>query len=260
MTIDRIAHLLEKSNTADRNFPPTDLYNEGWMLRLVLDWFSGNRNLKHELNFPVDARWYSEALLPSAFKASYRKDKLAESWTHADGVIGHFLIGEHAVGDLSLTKGASHLVVIEAKMFSKLSSGVKNAKYYNQAARNVACIAEVLERAKIIADQFDFIGFFVVAPKSQIDEGVFSEYMEKESIYNVVERRVSEYGEQNQKKISWFKNWFEPTLQQMRIRTISWKKIIDLIAEKDPISGAKIKDFYQKCLNYNQYAAQKMRF
>jgi hypothetical protein len=29
-------------------------------------------------------------MVPSAFRASERGDKLAESWTHADGVIGHF--------------------------------------------------------------------------------------------------------------------------------------------------------------------------
>ena len=33
-------------------------------------------------------KWYSEALLPSAFLARVREDKLAEFWTHADGVIG----------------------------------------------------------------------------------------------------------------------------------------------------------------------------
>ncbi len=38
-------------------------------------------------------------MVPSAFRASERGDKLAESWTHADGAIGHFLIGEHAVGN-----------------------------------------------------------------------------------------------------------------------------------------------------------------
>ncbi len=42
-------------------------------------------------------------------------------------------------------------------MFSKLSSGVKNANYYNQAARNVACIAEVLRRGNKKPDELLFI-------------------------------------------------------------------------------------------------------
>jgi len=192
MIIERVAQLLEKCDTEDKHFPPTDLYNEGWMLRLVLDWFSSTRDLEHDLNCPEDGGWYSEALLPSVFLARYRGDNLAESWTHADGVIGQFLIGEKGEGDLSLPSGALHFVVIEAKMFSKLSAGVTNAKYYNQAARNVACIVEVIRRADISPNLFNNTAFFVIAPESRIDERVFSKYMERESINDVVKRRISE--------------------------------------------------------------------
>ena len=50
-------------------------------------------------------------------------------------------------------------VVIEAKMFSKLSPGVTNAKYFNQAARNVACMAEIANRAGIDPASFEDIAF-----------------------------------------------------------------------------------------------------
>jgi hypothetical protein len=32
--------MLELCATENTLFPPTILYNEGWMLRLILDWFS----------------------------------------------------------------------------------------------------------------------------------------------------------------------------------------------------------------------------
>ena len=35
MVNQRIAELLSKAKDPDRGFPVTDLYNEGWMLRLV---------------------------------------------------------------------------------------------------------------------------------------------------------------------------------------------------------------------------------
>ena len=172
MVSTRIAELLSMAKDPDRVFPATDLYNEGWMLRLVIDWFSRNIHTDCDVRFLTGSRWYSEALLPSQFLARQRGDKLAESWTHADGVIGHFDIGKGADSDLTLSKGATQLVVTEAKMFSKLSSGVTNAKYFNQAARNVACIAEVASRADIEPDSFEDIAFYVVAPKIRIDEGV----------------------------------------------------------------------------------------
>ena len=180
MVNKRIAELLSKANDPDRVFPATDLYNEGWMLRLVIDWFSRNPQVDCDIQFLERARWYSEALLPSRFLARQRGDNLAESWTHADGVIGHFEIGKNADGDLTLNEGAKQLVVIEAKMFSKLSSGVTNAKYFNQAARNVACVAEVASRAGIDPVSFEDIAFYVDAPQVRIDEGVFSTQMSKD--------------------------------------------------------------------------------
>jgi hypothetical protein len=41
---------------------PTLLYNEGWLLRLVLDWFSRHDVEGHQLSFAAGARWFSEAL------------------------------------------------------------------------------------------------------------------------------------------------------------------------------------------------------
>ena len=62
-------------------------------------------------------------------------------------------------------------------MFSALSSGVKNAPFFNQAARNVACMAEVLRRAGRSPDQFTSLGFYVLAPRVAIDAGVCSHFM-----------------------------------------------------------------------------------
>jgi len=251
MTIERITALFERCSGPDKNFPPTDLYNEGWMLRLVLDWFSLNPVIDHDLAFATTDKWYSEALLPSAFLARVRGDKLAESWTHADGVIGDFVIGADCRGDLSLAKRASRFLVTEAKMFSKLSAGVTNARYFNQAARRVACIAEVIYRAQIPPSSFEKIGFFVIAPESQIEDSVFTDSLVREKILEIVARRVSEY--QEPEKDKWFSDWFTPTLKKIRIGEVSWEEIISFINRSDSNFGTRIDAFYSKCLEFNQY-------
>lgn len=253
MIIERIASLLKRCSGPQKNFPPTDLYNEGWMLRLVLDWFSLHPGIDHDLAFATADEWYSEALLPSAFLPRYKGDPLAESWTHADGVIGNFVIGADSDTDLSLSEEASHILVTEAKIFSKLSSGVKNASYFNQAARNVACIAEVIYRAQIFPGSFEKIGFFVLAPESQINDGVFAEIMSPESIRSIVKRRVCEY--QDSEKERWFANWFIPTLENTLVREISWEEIVGLINQSDSAFGPQIESFYGKCLEFNQHGA-----
>jgi len=255
MCIERIVTLLERCGSPGKNFPPTDLYNEGWMLRLVLDWLSFNPGIDHDLAFTPTDKWYSEALIPSAFLPRVRGDKLAESWTHADGVIGDFVIGAHRKGDLSLAEGASRILVTEAKMFSKLSSGVKNASYFNQAARNVACIAEMICRAKIPPNSLEKIGFFVIAPESQINDGAFAEHMAPERIRSIVNRRVSEYRQPEKNK--WFTDWFIPTLENIRVREISWEELVGLINQFDSAFGAQIDAFYRKCLEFNRYVANR---
>ena len=185
-----IQDMLGTSASDQPLFPPTLLYNEGWLLRLLLDWFSEGSVQDHPLSFAADSKWFSEALLPSAFLGRYQGDKLAENWTHADGVIGHFLIGEKARTDLRLLPGVDQFIVLEAKMFSRLSSGVTHARYYDQAARTVACMAETLRRADHNPLNMTKLGFYVLAPSSQIEKGVFSKVVGKELFSGKAHRRV----------------------------------------------------------------------
>jgi len=247
MALDQILSMLQRSNTNSPFFPPTELYNEGWLLRLVLHWFSSCRIPNHPLDFNDSGRWFSEALLPSAFKPRWQGDPLGESRTHADGVIGNFIIGNQGKADLSLEKGGTHLVVTEAKIFSKLSKGVTHAKYFDQAARTVACIAEILCRSDRLPSSIK-TGFYVLAPKDQITSGIFEKEMNKRSILSKVQKRVSEYdGEKDQ----WMSEWFETTLKNINIECLSWEKIIEEISSREPDCGATIGKFYQNCIRFN---------
>jgi hypothetical protein len=255
MPVDRIAKMLGACDNECNVFPATLLYNEGWLLRLILDWFSTQKVENHPLSFSESARWFSEALLPSAFLPRSRQDPLGESWTHADGVIGHFEIGNRGRGDLSLSKNANHFVVLEAKMFSRLSPGVSHARYFDQAARNVACMAEVLKERNISVERYSRLGFYVLAPTEQLQkEQSFRKYTSIESITKKVEGRVEEYeklgeGEGNR---AWFKKWFLPLLKHIEIKCVSWEEIISFIHQRDSIFGQDIDVFYGRCLQFNR--------
>ena len=229
--------------------PPTHFYNEGWMLRLVLDRFAalGERKDKHPLSIPEGCRWYTEALLPSAFLGQTRGDSRAETWTHADSVIGHFHTGKGHRANLTLASDARHFVVVEAKMFSKLSQGVKNALFFNQAARNIACIAEVLKRADRQASGFDALGFHVVAPAGRIREGRFAKYLVKDHVREIVARRVEQY---EGKFGAWYSEWFLPVLEKLEIREISWEEIIENLESSNADVGP-LREFYRRCLKWN---------
>src|SRR4051795_7110844 len=116
MIIGRIKSMLERCETDSPAFPPTALFGEQWLLRLVVDWFHGQGGDRYPISPLPGARWFSEAWLPSAFLPRYRGDRLGESRTHADGVLGHFTIGEPGTAGLSLDPAARQFVVLEAKL------------------------------------------------------------------------------------------------------------------------------------------------
>ena len=138
-------------------------------------------------------------------------------------------------------------------MFSKLSSGVKNATYFNQAARNVACMAETMKRAARPSQAFRALGFYVLSPASQIAQGLFNRYLTRLSIQTIVERRVKEYEGQRDK---WFSDWFMPVIERLEIQAISWEDIIDFLSKQDPDVDT-LKEFYRRCLEFNK-VSQKL--
>jgi hypothetical protein len=131
--LEAVLRILSRCGTHEGSLPPTALYNEGWMLRLLLDHLVRHRHVQHPLSPHRDARWASEVfcLLGScqgggATLTPNRSRMPTALWAH---------------GDLHLRDGATQLVVIEATMGSGLSIGTKNARTFDQAARNVACMA-----------------------------------------------------------------------------------------------------------------------
>ena len=145
--LETIKVLLEELDTDRRHMPPTTLYNEGWFLRLILYLFSKYHVNGHPLYIIPGAKWYSEGLLPSPFLPVYWGDELAESYTHADGVIGNIAVGKAGRGDIFLIEPFEQFIVLEAKLFSKLAGGILKMPGYNQAARNITCMAEVVKRS-----------------------------------------------------------------------------------------------------------------
>jgi hypothetical protein len=252
MITERIKTMLQACEGGDPPFPPTVLFNENWLLRLVVDWFVHHAEERHPMVPAAGAGWFSEAWLPSAFLPRYRGDPLAESRTHADGVMGHFAIGDRGAVDLALRPDAGQFVVIEAKIAGRLSPGVKNAPFFDQAARSVACIAEALRRVERPADRMDDLAFYLVAPRARIDEGVFEGELAPASIRDKVRRRVDAY---EGTRDDWFRDWFEPTLENVDILCVSWEDLIDEISFLDMISGQQIDSFYGKCLHFNRRGA-----
>jgi len=246
-SIETVGELLKRCGQPDAVLPPTALFNEGWMLRLVLDWASRHRSAIDALSFDEDSTWYSEALLGSRFRPRKRGDSGGEGFTHADGVIGHFRLRPGGRGDIELLPGARQLTIVEAKMASGLSTGTKRAPAYNQAARIVACIAHLLSSGIIDSPTVPNAAFVLVAPAARIAEQTFAA-LDKAAIAQAVEDRAKQF---DAAASEWCNGCFKPLLARIRVMAVAWENILAEICSVDPVAGGQMSEFYSRCLLYN---------
>jgi hypothetical protein len=243
-----LSELIDSFDPKNPHFRPTELYNESWMVKLVLHQASTLSDHSFPLSFLPNSTWFSESLLPTAFKPRFRGDRRSESRTNADGAIGHFQIGSQGKADLELDDGARQFTIIEAKISAPLSAGTSNARYFDQAARNVACMAEVLFRAAVNPASLDRLDFIVLAPQYSIDKGTFYKEMDPKSILAKVGRRVGEYeGELDE----WFSSWFRPAIKSIQLHSLSWENVIDWLGGHRPEISRELEAYYKLCLEFN---------
>ena len=185
----------------------------------------------------------------------YQGDILAEVYTHADGVIGHIAVGKAGRGDIFLIEPFEQFIVLEAKLFSKLAGGILKVPGFDQAARNVACMAEVVKRSNCSIEGIRSLGFYVLAPECQINsEATFKEYTQKEAVQQKVRQRVESYRGRSdyEDKRQWLEKYFEPLIDKIDVPLISWEIIIESIRAYDKEMGKKLLIFYEACCQFNK--------
>ena len=108
-------------------------------------------------------------------------------------------------------------------------------------------MANVIDCAKLHPDNFSSLGFYVVAPKQQIEKGVFKDFVTDERIKEQVEKRLQQYDGRHDK---WHKDIFTPTIEKINLDIIQWEEIINHIDKNDPEFG--IGKFYARCKTENK--------
>lgn len=249
--LDDIVDMLRALHTDNSCMPSTYLYNEGWMLRLILK--AASDGLLGDLipACQTQARWSSEAKLFTPFDQS--RGKAAEGPTNVDGIVGDFDWEPGTQTGVRLSEQPNRFEIFEAKMFSKLSPGVSAAKWYDQAVRNVACMAQTLALRNLKPQEHPLprIAFWVLAPQSQISRRRFATELSPGAMRAKIAMRIAQFSGPNREALElWHEDFFEPLLQQLEeahaIKCVSWEDLIEGITDSD--RKTSINDFYRRCL------------
>lgn len=240
---------------ASENQPKTLIYNEGWMLRLILQ--AAQEGYLPDY-FPEKIKWFAEGQLRSPF--GRKKGTPYEKNTHADGVVGDITTDNETKSAIELDSNAKHFCVYEAKMFSGLSPGTKNAPGYNQAARTIACMAHTLEKAEQFPHELETVGFFVIAPQAQIKKGIFDDAIDPDSIREAVDNRIAQFSDDAHKVLEeWQRKWFEPLLLKMTdqesLTCIAWEALLEVLSKNQSKYYEGINQFYSDCKSHNSTQA-----
>jgi hypothetical protein len=114
-------------------------------------------------------------------------------------------------------------------------------------------MAESLCRSRKPPEQWKSLGFYLFAPQSQIDRGIFGSAMQEESIRDAILRRINSYECEDPNHMQkWQRLWFEPLLAILERRCVSWEDTIDKVKQNDSDAGAQIELFYRRTLEFNK--------
>jgi hypothetical protein len=242
--IQTIFEILSEAHTPETNISPTLLYNEGWMARLLVSASIQQGIHLQDIDFSNVQNWYSEGLLSSPFLPRERGDKLGEGYTHADMVIGDFEVEPFKRGDITIKSTNGIFGVIEAKMGSKLSSGTKNAPNYNQASRNLACIA--YNTHCTTHDIF----FSVTAPELKIAEHNINKQVNLQVMLDQIAMRFDQYDKDS--RVYGLKDEILQRAETCNCSVISYESWLETLANH--IAYPSLVEFKDRCYFFNKIA------
>jgi hypothetical protein len=246
----RLLEICEESRLNDGQpaclFVETLIFNEGWLLRSVLKaWKTGSTDATLPfLPFAPKTKVYSEGQLRTPFAARFRGDPQAESHSHVDGIVGHFLLAAGTKSGIRLMPGCRYVAAFEAKLYSPMGKGTRHAPAYDQVSRTAACLVHALLEAGPAADCAAHLVVLYPADHPDIDPDTYAEACIRDRIAN----RLKEYQEAGDatREIERFAAEWERMIERVQVSFVTWEAVLAGIGDDGLLR------FYDRCKEFNR--------
>jgi hypothetical protein len=225
-------------------FAETLIFNEGWLLRSVLQaWRTGqDRPGPPFLPSPAGAKIYSEGQLRTPFKARFKGDPAAETHSRVDGIAGFFSLAEGTKQGIALAPGCRYVAAFEAKLYSPIAGGVKAAPAYDQVSRTAACLIHALLEAGTPESAAAHLAVLHPADTTVIEPGKYGkEYLRKQIAGRLAGYRAA--GGPTPHLGRFQKGWHEK-LARLAVHFFTWEAVLAEIGDEDLLR------FYDLCKRF----------
>jgi hypothetical protein len=217
-------------------FPGTEIFNERWLLRLVLKkWLDGSGGSKFGfLPFPEDARAYSEGQLYTPFRGGAHRERN----THVDGIVGDFSIPDTKSG-IRLNSGMSYIAAFESKLYSALSPGVRYAPAYDQLSRTAACLINSILRA----DPKPGYVAHVVVVRAKDNRHIKPDKYRRDRIGRTIADRLAAFTPSAERSgtIERFTAGWKEVLENVEFHFLTWEEVVAYLSDDG------LTRFYDQC-------------
>ena len=235
-----IIEIINSIGTPMPNVNPTVFYNEGWITRLLVLSSIQEKIKLGNVDFSCINNWTSEALISSPF---INAQNHREGYTHADIAVGDFKVDYSKRGKIIVNDDAILFGIIEAKMGSNLSKGTTHAKEYNQANRNLVCIANNTTNQPECKTFF-----YVVAPESKLKKYKMEVQISLESVLEQVKNRFNLH--ETEELIFSQRQQIMEKIENTEIKALSYEDWIKQFKNGD--IQHLLQNFYDKANKWNR--------
>ena len=225
-------------------FRETLIFNEGWLLRLVLrEWLAGSGGSQLGfLPFPDGVTAYSEGQLYTPFRGGSHPERN----THVDGIVGDFSITDTKSG-IVLKSDFRYVAAFEAKLFSPIAPGVKNAPDFDQVSRTAACLINSILIAGPRGGYAAHLVVLYTKSNPYIRPGEYSEDCIEEQIAKRLEPFAAT-AERTDGIARFFAGWRD-VLQRLQVNFLTWEEVLADIGDKE------LSRFYDLCKEFARPSA-----
>lgn len=248
---------VSKSNNGDPKciFPETDIFNEGWLLRGILNSLMNVKDIKNEhllffLPFPDESKRFSEGRLKTPFEKKVQEDSNStEGSTPIDGIVGDFELIENSKSGIRILPDFNYISFFEAKMCSSIGTGTRNEKNFSQISRDISYIIfQIMKIKNLEGKTINLVVFYPmnnkkINPKKYTDDN-------KKFIKNEIKNKISGYKLEHKEPSQDFKDFesnYEKLLDRVNLNFIDWETILKEIKDDTPIH-----EFYNLCKEFNK--------